>query len=281
MSTKTKPAANSQSSYISNASIQIDAQFQDLVREPKESSAASSTVSAGKKSSQVSTSEIGDDSQDWEWVEESEYIVLDFGGATFDANDMANMTSKGYSLVGMDTPTPYFQAGVHTFKGFYDENAITEDLLFDMTAREEAEEGLDDSDDEAAESLDLIAIVTKRVIFEPIELFPKTSNHEPEPTSEVLNEDITKGTKKSIWQVAREATEKESSSRYHEPATAAETTRDNDNVMGDSSSNNENGRGGAASTSRSVQAIDVTYSHGKDDADANEDDLGQDENMEQ
>ena len=33
----------------------------------------------------------------------------------------------------MDTPTPYFQAGVHTFKGFYDENAITEDLLFDMT----------------------------------------------------------------------------------------------------------------------------------------------------
>ncbi|KAF9187868.1 hypothetical protein BGZ50_001724 [Haplosporangium sp. Z 11] len=275
-----KPTTNSQSSYISNASVQIDAQFQDLVREPTESSATPSTVSAGKKSSQTSSNANEDDSQDWEWVEESEYIVLDFGGATFDANDMANMTSKGYSLVGMDTPTPYFQAGIYTFKGFYDENAITEDLLFDMTAREEAEEGLDDSDDETTESLDLIAIVTKRIIFEPIELFPKTSSYEPELTTEVLNEDITKGTKKSIWQVAREATGEESRSRYYDPATATETTRDNDSVMRDSSSSSKNGGGGAGSTSRSTQVIDVD-SHDKDDADANEDDLDQDEDMEQ
>jgi len=39
------------------------------------------------------------DSQDWEWVEETEYIVLDFGGSNLGASDMEQLTSAGYSLV--------------------------------------------------------------------------------------------------------------------------------------------------------------------------------------
>lgn len=45
------------------------------------------------------------DSQDWEWVEETEYIVLDFGGSNLDASDMEQLTIKGYSLVvSQDAP---------------------------------------------------------------------------------------------------------------------------------------------------------------------------------
>jgi molecular chaperone DnaK (HSP70) len=39
------------------------------------------------------------DSQDWEWVEETEYIVLDFGGSNIDASDMDQLTTNGYSII--------------------------------------------------------------------------------------------------------------------------------------------------------------------------------------
>ncbi|KAF9114802.1 hypothetical protein BGW39_003248 [Mortierella sp. 14UC] len=110
------------------------------------------------------------DSQDWEWVEETEYIVLDFGGSNFDASDMETLTSNGYSLIGMETGTPYFRCGAYTFKGCFEESAFTEDLIFNMKVREDEEEGMEDSEEDNTDALDLLAITTKHIIFDPVEL---------------------------------------------------------------------------------------------------------------
>ncbi|KAI1321189.1 hypothetical protein EDD11_007755 [Mortierella claussenii] len=199
----------------------IEAQFKDVPTVADRSAAivglsTSSALNRATAADQQEETIVEDeDNQDWEWVEESEYIILDFGGSNIDAKDMERMTRAGYILVGLDTPTPYFQAGAHTYKGFFDENAITEDLLFEMKAHEEPEEGMNDSDDEGiTESLDLIDIVTKRIVFEPVELLPLDTSEfseapwlaESEPERE--SEDSTKRKnepKKSIWKAAYDA----------------------------------------------------------------------------
>ncbi|KAG0367259.1 hypothetical protein BC939DRAFT_462184 [Gamsiella multidivaricata] len=174
---------DSTSSFIDNAPNEIEEQFQDLVESSskQQSAGTSKPVSEAKKApegppieSAVVSVENEDPSQDWEWVEETEYIVLDFGSTNYNAKDMENMTKGGYSLVGLETPTPYFKAGIHAFKGFYDENAITEDLLFKMKGHEEHEEGMDESDDENSGAMDLMTIATKRIMFESVDIVPIT-----------------------------------------------------------------------------------------------------------
>ncbi|KAF9940379.1 hypothetical protein BGZ75_004142 [Mortierella antarctica] len=189
-----------QSSLISNATSEIEAEFQDLVGSSESSRpytaksaspSASGSVRTGNNSVRESDDSIvpdDQDNQDWEWVEETEYIILDFGGTMHDSKDMEQLTSSGYSLVGLDTPTPYFSARGRTFKGFYDENAFTEDLLFDMKAYDNIKEGLDDGDDEIIDGLDLITIATKRIVFEQAELVHLERSREepianPQPAS--------------------------------------------------------------------------------------------------
>jgi hypothetical protein len=43
----------------------------------------------------------------------------------------------------MDTPNPYFRSGGRILKGFYDENAITEDIMFDMTGKQQLASTMD------------------------------------------------------------------------------------------------------------------------------------------
>ncbi|KAF9290670.1 hypothetical protein BGZ68_006385 [Mortierella alpina] len=201
-----------QSSLINNATSEIEAEFQDLVGSSESSKpytaksaspSASGSARAGNSSPRNSDDIIvpgEEDNQDWEWVEETEYIILDFGGTMHDSKDMEQLTSTGYSLVGLDTPTPYFSARGRTFKGFYDENAFTEDLLFDMKAYDNIKEGLDDGDDEIMDGLDLITIATKRIVFEQVELVHLERSRE-EPT---INPQPATGKTFSIHKAARD-----------------------------------------------------------------------------
>ncbi|KAF9899567.1 hypothetical protein EC991_008620 [Linnemannia zychae] len=147
------------------------------------------------------------DSQDWEWVEETEYVVLDFGGSNFDASDMEGLISNGYSLVGC-----------------FEDNAFTEDLIFNMKVREEEEEGMEDSEENNTDALNLLAITTKRVIFDPVELVRNDLLSIPldtiEPTEDGTEQqqqgqyesgasldpkDYSRASSQSIWKAARQA----------------------------------------------------------------------------
>lgn len=78
----TEPEANGETTYLSNAPDEIEAQFRDedaMDMEPSEDPESQS--------------------QDFEWVEESEYIILDFGGAGMVGRDMIDHAKAGYSLV--------------------------------------------------------------------------------------------------------------------------------------------------------------------------------------
>ncbi|KAF9151375.1 hypothetical protein BG015_006763 [Linnemannia schmuckeri] len=156
------------------------------------------------------------DSQDWEWVEETEYIVLDFGGSNLDASDMEQLTTKGYSLIGLETESPYFRCGAHTFKGCFEENAFTEDLIFNMKVREDVEEGMEDSEEDNTDALDLLTITTKRVIFDPVELVRNermasvdidvlVENNQPQQLDEAASKALARGSSQSIWKAARQA----------------------------------------------------------------------------
>ncbi|KAG0281512.1 hypothetical protein BGZ95_002754 [Linnemannia exigua] len=166
----------------------------------------------------------GQDSQDWEWVEETEYIVLDFGGSNYDASDMENLTSNGYSLVGLETGNPYFRCGAYTFKGCFEDNAFTEDLIFNMKVREDVEEGMEDNEEDNTDALDLLGIATKHIIFDPVELVrddPMSKSarlaylgHQPtgdgteqqqEDVAPLDPKDYPRSSSQSIWKAARQA----------------------------------------------------------------------------
>ncbi|KAF9949082.1 hypothetical protein BGZ72_009064 [Mortierella alpina] len=204
-----------ESSLINNATSEIEAEFQDLVgsserSQPYTTKSASPSASGSARPGNNPAHDSDDgivpgeqDNQDWEWVEETEYIILDFGGTMHDSKDMEQLTSTGYSLVGLDTPTPYFSARGRTFKGFYDENAFTEDLLFNMKAFDNIKEGLDDGDDEIMDGLDLITIATKRIVFEQVELMHlERSRSREEP---IINPQPASGKTFSIHKAARDA----------------------------------------------------------------------------
>ena len=74
-------------SFINTAPSEIDAQFQDLMR------------TSSRRGSKGDGAEEEDDSQDWEWVEETDYFIMDFGGTALDGEDMEKICSSGYSLV--------------------------------------------------------------------------------------------------------------------------------------------------------------------------------------
>ncbi|KAG0317611.1 hypothetical protein BGZ97_005126 [Linnemannia gamsii] len=160
------------------------------------------------------------DSQDWEWVEETEYIVLDFGGSNIDASDMDQLTTNGYSIIGLETGSPYFRCGARTFKGCIEENAFTEDLIFNMKVREDIEEGVEDNEEDNMDALDLLTIATKRVIFDPVELVRNESmapveidvnveSNQPSGHDQQQNDAdfkaLMRGTSQSIWKAARQA----------------------------------------------------------------------------
>ncbi|KAF9437854.1 hypothetical protein BGZ76_010870 [Entomortierella beljakovae] len=249
-----------------NASSLIEAEFRDV----EDDNNSSSLSNKKGKQKQIDSNEdiVQEEGQDWEWVEETEYIVLDFGGSNIDAKDMEEMATDGYSLIGLDTPTPYFKAGIHTFKGFFEENAITEDLIFEMKAREEIEETMDDSDEENnPDSLDLVSIVTKRVLFEPVELFPKTQfesmpdmtakpNISAEVTAEMAAENSSasrsrRNAKISIWKAAYDAVgiksrnrsrkNKESQSTSIDAEESSQATTSSSQVLDQSTSINTDG----------------------------------------
>ncbi|KAG0342558.1 hypothetical protein BG000_003557 [Podila horticola] len=153
------------------------------IREPPKaaptssSSSQPSTIKPTAKPSAIIRNE-----DEWEWVEETEYVVLDFGATKFTADLIAG---QNFSLVNLDSPSPFFRSGAHVFKGFYDENAITEDIIFDMKAYNDDDEA-DDSDDESPGTLDLVAIATKRLIFEQVEVLPA-------PNDDNVNDMIASG----------------------------------------------------------------------------------------
>ncbi|KAF9111663.1 hypothetical protein BGX27_004604 [Mortierella sp. AM989] len=242
-----------------NASSQIDAHFQDIAMSPSKNKGKQKTTN------DLANSE-DEQNQDWEWVEETEYIILDFGGASVDAKDMETMSSAGYSLIGLDTPAPYFKAGINAFKGFWEENAVTEDLLFEMKAREDMED--DDSDEENnSDSLDLKAIVTKRIIFEPIELVPiphhddRAQKSKSKPAAEVEGEDGTSGRtrdiKVSIWKAAYDAIGIEQ--RYRRGTNPRSHIRKKGKKKTPTATTKETGessQAGASTASSSAQTID-------------------------
>ncbi|KAF9585017.1 hypothetical protein BGW38_004270 [Lunasporangiospora selenospora] len=177
--------------YLNDAANQIAAQFQDIV-EPKPSSSLTSAAATVISTATVDSTEVQslgniinsdgnggnseNDGQDWEWVEETEHVILDFGCANFNAEDMERLTSQGYNLIGLDTPTPFFRAGGYVFKGFYEDTAVTEDMVFKMKDRDEVEEDADDGEiDTEDTTLDLLSIITKRLVFEAVELFPNAA----------------------------------------------------------------------------------------------------------
>lgn len=92
------------SSYITTSSL-IDAQFHDLIHTEYESEGSSSgprsqaTQQKPPKDQNDADLTSDDENQDWEWVEETEYVVLDFGGVNLDARDIEKLTEKGYNLV--------------------------------------------------------------------------------------------------------------------------------------------------------------------------------------
>ncbi|KAK3827760.1 MAG: hypothetical protein J3Q66DRAFT_394090 [Benniella sp.] len=235
------------SSYITTSSL-IDAQFHDLIHSDYESEDSSSDLMPKKskkkspKNQKDAELPLDDENQDWEWVEETEYVILDFGGVNLDARDMERLTENGYNLVGLDTPTPYFKAGIMTFKGFYDENAITEDLLFDMKAREareEQEEGIEEDEDEDADALDLHGTVTKRIMFEVVDLIPNAEAEElrraaaasstlvaeKAPVKASSTQQGKPETKMSIWKAAYDAVGLERIRRNQTRPPAATTKR--------------------------------------------------------
>ncbi|RUS13561.1 hypothetical protein BC937DRAFT_95133 [Endogone sp. FLAS-F59071] len=64
---------------------------------------------------------------------QTSYIVLDLGSdVNAEVITSAAAKSGGYSLVGLDTPTPYLQIGPLIFRGEFDETIGT-DLLFSQT----------------------------------------------------------------------------------------------------------------------------------------------------
>ncbi|KAF9374990.1 hypothetical protein CPC16_000959 [Podila verticillata] len=157
------------------------AELPPSIREPPKTttstSSAKTTISPATK---LSANVRNDD--EWEWVEETEYVVLDFGATKFTADLIAG---QNFSLVNLDSASPFFRSGAHVFKGFYDENAITEDIIFDMKAYNDDDE-VDDSDDDSPGTLDLVAIATKRLIFEQVEVLPA-------PNDENVNDMIASG----------------------------------------------------------------------------------------
>jgi hypothetical protein len=84
--------------FLDNTPDEIEAQFQDFRSSGKNGTLHSRVI---VNSSAMDTS-IDDDEQqdeDYEWVEESEYIILDFGGAGQIGKDMAAQARQGYSLI--------------------------------------------------------------------------------------------------------------------------------------------------------------------------------------
>ncbi|KAF9932738.1 hypothetical protein FBU30_007388 [Linnemannia zychae] len=209
------------------------------------------------------------DSQDWEWVEETEYIVLDFGGSNFNSNDMESLSKQGYSLIGLETGTPYFKCGIHTFKGCLEENAFTEDLVFNMKVNEDMDEGVEDNEEDNTDALDLVAIATKRVIFDPVELVLKDKNTDvelqqpnsamdPEPLSEPIDPKTHQGgSTQSIWKAARQAAGMVSTTKRNRLVGTKAANKSSVDIANDESGSTTKIRSGA-SESVSAEADDNT-----------------------
>ncbi|KAG0050071.1 hypothetical protein BGZ83_005156 [Gryganskiella cystojenkinii] len=205
--------------YLDNASNEIEAQFQyHTGTGDNDQDHAMDTTPLEGQHRQRQQQEQQLPEQDYEWVEESEYIILDFGASGNVGKDMASLLKHGYSLIGMDTPNPYFRAGGRILRGLFDESAFTEDLLFDMTARKQPTEptqgdqeggeangnvdigangngtvDIEEEDvEENMEALELVGIVTKRVVFENVDLVPRlesesiNARHQGEDDGDVL-----------------------------------------------------------------------------------------------
>ncbi|KAF9975651.1 hypothetical protein BGZ73_000607 [Actinomortierella ambigua] len=139
---------------------------------------------------------------DYEWVETTEHIILEFGSRVNPTDTWLNNIDKGIQLVGLDGDEVFFRAGSTVYQGFYEDNALSEDLVFTIqgdipTNPEEGDDGTyaqdssarplageDDEDLEASQedagsvkdydeepidaTMELIGVVTKKIFFEKV-----------------------------------------------------------------------------------------------------------------
>ncbi|KAL1921676.1 uncharacterized protein VTP21DRAFT_10318 [Calcarisporiella thermophila] len=113
------------------------------------------------------------DNEESEYEEETTYVVLDLGK---DADPELLRNSDSYSLIGIDTPTPYFQIGPYTYKGHFDEVLGTE-LLFEPRDTGGVDT-LGENASNANKSAHYIGHTTKKIMFSKVELQPLSKTTE-------------------------------------------------------------------------------------------------------
>ncbi|KAI8577159.1 hypothetical protein K450DRAFT_253122 [Umbelopsis ramanniana AG] len=69
-------------------------------------------------------------------ITETQYILLDLGENAPDDIVESGETSGGYSLIGLDTPTPYLQLGSEIYQGEFDET-IGSNLFLEKVPKNE------------------------------------------------------------------------------------------------------------------------------------------------
>ncbi|KAG0269757.1 hypothetical protein DFQ27_002173 [Actinomortierella ambigua] len=138
----------------------------------------------------------------YEWVETTEHIILEFGSRNTPSSSWLNNIDQGIQLVGLDGDEVFFRAGGTVYQGFYEDNALSEDLVFTIqgdipTAQEDEEDGpfaqqsstrrlagedeedlealqdetgsVEDYDEEPIDAtMELVGVVTKKIFFEKV-----------------------------------------------------------------------------------------------------------------
>ena len=106
--------------FLNNAPNEIEAQFQDF-RPSSKNGPLHSRVIVDPSAMDTSLDDDEQQDEDYEWVEESEYIILDFGGAGQIGKDMAAQARQGYSLIVSFPLFPHHSFVRNTFLFFLQE----------------------------------------------------------------------------------------------------------------------------------------------------------------
>ncbi|GAB5586475.1 hypothetical protein Unana1_01375 [Umbelopsis nana] len=108
---------------------------------------------------------------------ETQYILLELGENVPEDILIGTEASGGYSLIGLNTPTPFLQLGPEIYQGYYDET-IGSNLLLEKVPN------TDDTD--ANDEFDLLfaGATTKTITFHKVNLTKKEEKKEEEPKAE-------------------------------------------------------------------------------------------------
>ncbi|ORX92071.1 hypothetical protein K493DRAFT_339004 [Basidiobolus meristosporus CBS 931.73] len=108
---------------------------------------------------------------EYEYEEEVNYIVLDLG--TEVTTDMLKSSgTDGYSLMGLDTESPYLKIGNMVFKGQYDETLGTE-LVFCPSGNTNSTQQKTETSE--AKEVKYFCHTTKKITLSKVNLQPKLS----------------------------------------------------------------------------------------------------------